>query len=91
MSVAIKEARIEFKASVELKHLLSEAAKLSGLDLSAFLISIAEPRARAVIQDYQSLSLSKSAQQKLFNVLMNPPKPSSELKSLMQQDSFLEH
>ena len=91
MALAIKDARIEFKATKEVKSLLSDASALLGLDMSAFIISTAELRARQVIQEYQSLSLSKGAQAKLMEVLLNPPKPSEDLKALMKMDDFIEH
>jgi uncharacterized protein (DUF1778 family) len=44
---ALKQARMEFKTTEETKNLLSEAARLSGVDLTAFVINSAADRARS--------------------------------------------
>lgn len=83
-SLALKKsARMEFKASLDLKDLLSEAAILSGQDLTAFVLGCAENRAREVVAQHQTLKLAKADQKRLFDLLSNPPEPSDALKDLM--------
>lgn len=81
-----KEARVEFKTSQEIKNLLLEAATLSGLDLTAFILNNSEAKAREIIARHQSLTLNKAAQEKLFEALTNPPKASDELVALMRRE-----
>jgi uncharacterized protein (DUF1778 family) len=83
---APKQARMEFKTTQDTKDILSEAALLSGLDLTSFVIGIAEEKARKVIMQHQSLNLNKAEQQRLFDVLINPPAPSDSLKALLRQE-----
>lgn len=84
-SLAVKKAaRMEFKASPDLKDLLSEAAILSGQDLTAFVLGCAKSRALEVMAQHQSLKLAKSDQKRLLDLLNTPPEPSDALKDLMR-------
>jgi len=50
-TIDIKDARIEFKTSKELKSLLQGAANSLGMDLSSFLISTATQRAKDIMPE----------------------------------------
>lgn len=82
-TTVLKTARMELKTTDDLKQMLSKAASLSGLDVSAFVLSSAEERARAVIEHHDSLSLSVKEQERFLAVLSNPPKATAKLKKLM--------
>ncbi len=90
MSVTVekKDARIEFKTSKDIKALLQDAANTLGMDLSSFLISTATQRAKEIIKEEKLLVLSKQEWDRFEQVLNNPPKPTKELKELMNLQGF---
>ncbi len=91
MSTAVlKNARVELKTTHELKQMLNQAATLSGVDLTAFVLSSAEEKARYVIEHHDSLSLSREEQEKFLDVLSQPPKPPAILKKLMSMERLSE-
>jgi len=63
--------RIDLRTSTEIKTLLSRAASLSGVSLSAFLVSTAQERARQIVSDSETLSLSPRDWEAFFNALDN--------------------
>lgn len=81
-----KEARVEFKTSQKIKDLLMNAATLSGLDLTSFILKNSEEKAREVIAQHQELILNKAAQEKFIDILTNPPKPTEALIDLMRME-----
>jgi uncharacterized protein (DUF1778 family) len=84
----LKDARIEFKTSKEIKTLLQEVANLLGMDLSNFLISTAVQRAKEIQKDEKILMLSEQEWNSFEEVLNKPQKPTQELKDLMNLDGF---
>ncbi len=87
---ALKDARMELKTTHSLKEMLKAAASLSGQDLTSFILASAEERAKSVLSDYNSLSLSHKDQVNFMNVLINPSKPTKALKELMSAESLVE-
>lgn len=53
-----RDDRIDLRISPEIKALLSRAASYSGMSLSSFLVSIAADRAKEVVAEHESLTLS---------------------------------
>jgi len=90
MSVAVeyKDARIEFKTSKEIKHLLQDAANALGMDLSSFLVSTATQRAKSVMKEEHLLMLSQQEWQVFEKEIGNPTKPTKSLKELMNLEGF---
>lgn len=89
-TLALKDARMELKTTNSLKEMLKTAAALSGQDLTSFVLASAEERAKLVLSDYQSLSLSNEEQANFMNALSNPSKPTKALKELMSAESLVE-
>lgn len=81
-TLAFKDARIEQKTTKEVKDFLNKAAILNGMDLSSFMIASAMERARAILQDHNSIALSIEAQSKLVQLLQNPQQPTEAMKEL---------
>jgi uncharacterized protein (DUF1778 family) len=52
------DERIDLRVSADLKTLLSRAASYSGMSLSSFLVSIAADRAREVVAEHETLTLT---------------------------------
>ena len=89
-TVALKDARMEIKTSNSMKEMLKTAAALTGQDLTSFVLASAEERAKSVLSDYKSLSLSDEEQARFMDVLANPAKPTQALKELMSAESLVE-
>ena len=87
-TVDLKDARIEFKTSKDIKALLQGAANALGMDLSSFLVSTATQRAKDVMLEEKMLTLSKQEWKNFEKVLSNPKPASKELKELMNMEGF---
>lgn len=82
-ALPLKQARMEFKTTDEVKNLLSEAAILAGLDLTAFVLNSATEKARAVLAEHSTVKLSGENHARFLQVLASPPRPSKALRKLM--------
>ncbi len=89
-ATVLKDARMELKTTNSKKEMLKTAATLVGQDLTSFVLASAEERAKSVLTDYQSLSLSRDDQARLMDALANPAKPTRALKELMSLESLVE-
>lgn len=83
MAATLKSARMELKTTEEAKELLSLAAALDGTDLTAFVLGPAMDKARRVLSEYASISLSREGQAKLAELLQQPTAPTDALRALM--------
>lgn len=89
-SLALKDARVEFKTTRSTKEMLTSAASLSGQDLTSFMLACAEERAKTVLAEYQTLNLSQKEQANFMQALTNPSKPTEALKELMSVEDLVE-
>ena len=78
----LRQARMEFKTTTGMKDLLSQAAALDGLDLTAFVLGPAIEKARKVLNEHASISHAKQGQATLLQLLHTPPKPTKAMKNL---------
>ena len=84
----LKDARIEFKTSKDIKVLLQEVANSLGMDLSNFLISTAVQRAKEIQKEERVLMLSNQEWANFQEIINTPKKPTPALKELMNLDGF---
>ena len=84
----LKDTRIEFKTSKDIKILLQSAANSLGMDLSSFLISTATQRAKDVIREDNILTLSKEEWKHFERNIISQKKPTEALKELMNLEGF---
>ncbi|MDH5389427.1 MAG: DUF1778 domain-containing protein [Gammaproteobacteria bacterium] len=89
-ALALKDARMELKTTNDMKEMLKTAAMLAGQDLTSFVLASAEERAKSVLSDYQSLSLSNEEQANFMNALTSPAKPTKTMKELMSAENLVE-
>lgn len=82
-TATLKTARMELKTTHDAKEMLNQAAILDGMDLTSFVLSSAIEKARRVLADHTSISLTKEGQATLARLLMNPPEPTEAMKTLM--------
>lgn len=80
----LRQARMEFKTTADMKDLLTQAAALDGLDLTAFVLGPAIEKARLVLSEHASISLARQGQAALAQLLNAPQRPTRAMKSLMQ-------
>ena len=73
-------ARLEARISVEQKTVLQQAAALSGRTLSEFVVASAQEAASRVIQEHETIRLSRTEQIAFVRALVNPPAPNARLR-----------
>jgi len=78
-TTARKETRLDVRLSHEQKMLLEEAAAISGISMSAFVVQTVARRAREVVADYRSMELSAAESRAFVNQLMEPGAPNDAL------------
>lgn len=76
-AIALRQARMEFKTTPDMKQLLSSAAALDGLDLTSFVLGPAIEKARKVLSEHASISLTLKGQEALAQLLAHPTTPST--------------
>jgi uncharacterized protein (DUF1778 family) len=79
----LRQARMEFKTTTDMKDLLGQAAALDGLDLTSFVLGSAIEKARRVLSEHASISLAKQGQMALVQLLQTPQLPTPAMKDLM--------
>lgn len=72
-------ARLEARVSATQKSLFQQAAKLSGRTLSEFVVASAQEAARRVIEEHETIRLSRAEQRAFVQALLSPPEPSARL------------
>jgi uncharacterized protein (DUF1778 family) len=79
----LRQARMEFKTTPDMKDLLSQAAALDGLDLTSFVLGPAIEKARKVLSEHASIALCKQGQAALVQMLQTPQQPTQAMNDLM--------
>ena len=75
-----RSARLEARISVEQKTELQRAATLSGRTLSEFVVASAQDAARRVIQEHETIRLSRAEQIVFVSALLKPPTANARLR-----------
>lgn len=76
----LRGARLEARISVEQKAVLQRAATLSGRTLSEFVVASAQDAARRVIQEHETVRLSRAEQIAFVSALLKPPAANARLR-----------
>jgi len=79
----LRQARMELKTTNEMKDLLNRAAALDGLDLTSFVLAPAIEKARKVLNQHASISLTLEGQKTLLQLIHSQVKPTRGMKDLM--------
>ncbi len=77
--------RIDLRTSPETKELIVRAAATAGLSVSDFLISAAQERARQVLAESETVTLSPRDWEVFFQALDDIDKPRPKLKAAMDR------
>ena len=86
MAVAIKEKRIEFRVPDEAKKTIEDAAKLSNISVSSYILSVVLKQAKLDLEQNEVITLNNKERDSLMRALENPPKPNDELRALFRWD-----
>lgn len=78
-----KSARMELKTTPDAKEILTQAAMMDGMDLSAFVLGAAMDKARLVLAAHESTRLSREGQLTLAKLLGSTPEPTQAMNKLM--------
>lgn len=80
-----KDARLDLKTTSQNKELLAQAAMLSGVDMTTFIMEKALKAAKSVVEQAE---LQQQEQQNLFAALSKPMKPTKALKEMLSEGTF---
>ena len=80
-SGAVRDDRIELRASREEKRVLAAAASYERLDLTTFVMRAALPAAEEVLARHERITLSARDSARVLRLLENPPKPTAALRA----------
>ena len=75
-----RAARLEARITADQKAVLVRAAKLAGRTLSEFVVASAQEAAAKVIQEHESIRLSRADQIAFVSALLDPPAPAERLR-----------
>ena len=80
-----KEKRIEIRVSNEDKSLIEQAAALSGISLSSYMLLNTLKQAKLDISLNELISLDNKDRDSLIAAFSNPPEPNKNLKDLLKK------
>ncbi len=80
-TIETKSERIAVRVTPKQKTTLAQAAALRGRSLTDFIVDIAQREAERDLEKAQIVKLSIKGQQKLIDLLLDPPKPNEYLQS----------
>lgn len=80
MANILKKQRIDLRLSPEDKSLIENAASLSNLTISQFMLASASERAAEVIEQHQRIVLNEASWKQVMDAISNPPAPNEKLK-----------
>ena len=75
-----RSARIEARIAPEALATVKRAAEIQGRSVSDFVVAAAQEAAQRTIEDTQIVRLSVAEQERVAELLFNPPKPKAALK-----------
>ena len=84
MALAIKEKRIEFRVPDEAKKTIEDAAKLSNISVSSYILSVVLKQAKLDLEQNEIITLNNVERDSLMKALECPPKPNDALRSLFR-------
>jgi uncharacterized protein (DUF1778 family) len=76
-----RDERIDLRVSSDLKTLLSRAASYAGMSLSSFLVSSAADRAKEVVAEHETLTLSPRDWDAFLSALDDADRPRPQLEA----------
>lgn len=77
--------RIELRTTPDTKRLIARASSLAGVTLSKFMLSSAQERAKQLLAEHETITLSANDWDQFVSILDNPTPPNDRLKAAMQK------
>ncbi len=82
----LEKSRFDTRLSKDQKAFFEYAASLGGFrTLTEFVIFSVQQQASNIVEKHNSILASKKDQDVFFNAIMNPPKPSVDLKKAVSR------
>jgi uncharacterized protein (DUF1778 family) len=75
-----RTARIEARIAPDALAAVKRAAEIQGCSISDFVVSAAQNAAQRTIEETQIIRLSLAAQERVADLLLNPPLPTPALE-----------
>lgn len=82
-----RDVNINLRAPAPVRELIDRAARAVGKSRSDFMLESARKCAEDVLLDQRFFSLDEVRHAALLDILGKPPKPTTELKKLLQRKS----
>lgn len=83
--LAPKNKRIDLRLNEEDKNLIEEAAAITNLSISQFMINIASERASEIVNHHRRLILNEHSWNLVQNAINNPPAVNNRLKQVAKR------
>ena len=94
MELAMSEAieRFDIRLPANAKHLLMQAAEISGNTLTALVLNAALDKARDILQNHRHFMLNADEWRQFTDTLENPPEPNEAMQNAWRdyEDAGLE-
>ncbi|MDZ4253506.1 MAG: DUF1778 domain-containing protein [Sulfuritalea sp.] len=84
-TVAQPYERIDLRTSPEIKELIVRAASSAGMSVSAFLLGTAQERARQILAEKETITLTSRDWNAFAKALDNAEKPRPKLSAAMKR------
>lgn len=84
MAIALKEKRIEFRLPEEAKKVIEEAAELSNLSISSYILNVVYKQAKLDLEQNEMIVLNSKERDRLLKALSSPIEPNSKLRGLFK-------
>ncbi len=86
-SMVQREERIDLRLSADMKTLLARAASYAGMSLSSFLVAIAADRARQIVAEHETLTLTPRDWTAFLTALDDTDRPRPRLEAAARRYS----
>ncbi|MEC5344392.1 DUF1778 domain-containing protein [Brenneria populi] len=77
---ALKKQRIDLRLTDDDKSMIEEAAAISNLTMTQFMVNSASQRAAEIIQQHRRLLLNEESWSLVMEAIANPQAPNDKLK-----------
>lgn len=84
MAVVLREKRIEFRLPEDAKKVIEEAAELSNLSISSYILNVVYKQAKLDLEQNEMIVLNNAERDKLIKALSSPKEPNAKLKGLFK-------
>jgi uncharacterized protein (DUF1778 family) len=86
---AARTARLEARITREALAVVRRAAEIQGRSVSDFVVAAAQEAAQKTVAEVEVIRLSREAQEKFVELLMNPPPLAPALKKAFERHRAL--